>query len=56
MLYINASSYKIPIPKKNRGGEVGVVKNDDGIPTLTTTLEEAWNSGYMRNVPNDVAW
>ena len=49
----NASSYKIPIPnKKIRGGEVGVVKNDDGIPANFnhTTLEEAWNSGYMRNV------
>lgn len=34
------------------GGEVGVVKNDNGIPANFnhTTLEDAWNSGYMRNV------
>ena len=46
---------QIPIPiKRSRGGEVGVVKNDDGIPHQRTTLEDAWNSSYMRNVPNDV--
>ena len=38
--------------KKIGGGEVGVVKNDDGIPANFnhTSLEEAWNSSYMRNV------
>ena len=49
----NASSVQDPDSnKKIGGGEVGVVKNDDGIPANFnhTTLEEAWNSGYMRNV------
>lgn len=34
------------------GGEVGVVKNDDGIPANFnhTSLADAWNSSYMRNV------
>ena len=49
----NASSVQDPDSnKKIGGGEVGVVKNDDGVPANFnhTTLEEAWNSGYMRNV------
>ena len=34
------------------GGEVGVLKNDNGesVNFNTTRLEEAWNSSYMRNV------
>ena len=49
----NASSVQDPDSnKKIGGGEVGIVKNDDGVPANFnhTTLEEAWNSGYMRNV------
>ena len=49
----NASSVQDPdSSKKIGGGEVGVVKNDDGIPANfnPTSLEEAWNSSYMRNV------
>ena len=49
----NASSVQDPDSNnKIGGGEVGVVKNDDGVPANFnhTTLEEAWNSGYMRNV------
>ena len=49
----NASSVQDPdSSKKIGGGEVGVVKNDDGIPANFnhTTLADAWNSAYMRNV------
>ena len=49
----NASSVQDPdSSKKIGGGEVGVVKNDDGIPANFnhTTLTDAWNSSYMRNV------
>jgi len=49
----NASSVQDPDSnKKIGGGEVGVVKTDAGIPANFnhTTLEEAWNSEYMRNV------
>lgn len=49
----NASSVQDPdSSKKVGGGEVGVLKTDNGIPANFnhTTLEEAWNSGYMRNV------
>ena len=49
----NASSVQDPDSNiKVGGGEVGVVKNDDGVPANFnhTTLEEAWNSSYMRNV------
>lgn len=49
----NASSVQDPNSDvKIGGGEVGVVKNDNGIPANFnhTTLEEAWNSSYMRNV------
>ena len=49
----NASSVQDPDSNvKIGGGEVGVVKNDDGIPANFnhTTLDEAWNSSYMRNV------
>lgn len=49
----NASSVQDPDSNlKVGGGEVGVVKNDDGIPANFnhTTLEDAWNSSYMRNV------
>jgi len=49
----NASSVQDPdSSNKIGGGEVGVVKNDDGIPANfnTTSLTDAWNSSYMRNV------
>jgi hypothetical protein len=49
----NASSVQDPdSSKKVGGGEVGVVKNDDGIPANFnhTSLADAWNSSYMRNV------
>jgi MoaA/NifB/PqqE/SkfB family radical SAM enzyme len=49
----NASSVQDPdSSNKIGGGEVGVVKNDDGVPANFnhTSLEEAWNSSYMRNV------
>lgn len=49
----NASSVQDPdSTTKVGGGEVGVVKNDDGIPANFnhTTLDQAWNSAYMRNV------
>ncbi len=49
----NASSVQDPDSnKKIGGGQVGVVKREDGVPANfnTTTLEEAWNSSYMRNV------
>ena len=49
----NASSVQDPDSnKKVGGGEVGIVKNDDGVPANFnhTSLEDAWNSGYMRNV------
>ena len=42
----NASSVQDPDSnKKVGGGEVGVVKNDDGVPANFnhTSLEEAWN-------------
>jgi hypothetical protein len=49
----NASSVQDPNSNvKIGGGEVGVVRNDFGIPANfnNTSLEEAWNSAYMRNV------
>jgi MoaA/NifB/PqqE/SkfB family radical SAM enzyme len=49
----NASSVQNPDSNlKTGGGEVGVVKNDDGTPANfnNTSLDEAWNSSYMRNV------
>ena len=49
----NASSVQDPDSnKKVGGGEVGIVKNDDGIPANFnhTSLTDAWNSSYMRNV------
>lgn len=49
----NASSVQDPdSSNKIGGGEVGVLKNDDGIPANfnTTSLQDAWNSSYMRNV------
>lgn len=49
----NASSVQDPdSSNKVGGGEVGVLKNDDGIPSNfnTTSLHDAWNSSYMRNV------
>ena len=49
----NASSVQDPdSSNKIGGGEVGVVKNDDGVPANFnhTTLDQAWNSAYMRNV------
>jgi len=38
--------------KKVGGGEVGVLKNDDGKPANfnTTGLKDAWNNSYMRSV------
>ena len=51
----NASSVQDPNSNnKVGGGEVGVVKNDDGVPANFnhTSLAEAWNSSYMRNVRN----
>ena len=49
----NASSVQDPdSSKKIGGGEVGVVRNDDGIPANfnNTSLADAWNSNYMKNV------
>lgn len=49
----NASSVQDPDSSiKSGGGEVGVVKNDNGVPANfnTTSLSDAWNSAYMRNV------
>lgn len=49
----NASSVQDPdSSNKVGGGEVGVIKNDDGVPVNfnTTSLADAWNSEYMRNV------
>ncbi len=51
----NASSVQDPnSTNKIGGGEVGVIKNDDGIPANFnhTSLTDAWNSSYMRNVRN----
>lgn len=49
----NASSVQDPDSSiKVGGGEVGVLKNDNGdsVNFNTTRLEEAWNSSYMKNV------
>lgn len=49
----NASSVQDPDSSiKIGGGEVGVITNDSGIPSNFnhTSLEDAWNSEYMRNV------
>lgn len=49
----NASSVQDPDSDvKVGGGEVGIVRREDGTPANfnNTTLEEAWNSSYMRNV------
>lgn len=49
----NASSVQDPDSSvKIGGGEVGVITNDSGIPANFnhTTLNDAWNSEYMRNV------
>lgn len=37
---------------KEHGGEVGILKNEDGKPANFnhTSLEEAWNNSYMRNI------
>lgn len=47
----NASSADATNDKKY-GGEVGILKNDNGRPANlnTTELETAWNNSYMRNV------
>lgn len=48
----NASSVQDPdSTKKNHGGQVGVLRNNDGIPANlnNTTLLDAWNNDYMRN-------
>lgn len=47
----NASSADATNDKKY-GGEVGILKNDNGKPANlnTTDLEQAWNNQYMRNV------
>lgn len=46
----NASSAG-PTPDKKYGGEVGIVKNDDGKPANFnhTDLMDAWNNTYMRS-------
>ncbi len=49
----NASSVQHPDSDiKVGGGQVGVIKNSMGIPTNfnTTSLADAWNSDYMKNV------
>ena len=49
----NASSVQDPNSNiKIGGGEVGVVRTEAGLPANfnTTSLEEAWNSAYMKNV------
>lgn len=49
----NASSVQDPdSSKKVGGGEVGVLKNDDGKPANFnhTTLSDAWNNTYMKSV------
>jgi len=49
----NASSVQDPDSnKKIGGGEVGVIKNEDGVPANFnhTSLADAWNSSYMKNV------
>lgn len=49
----NASSVQDPNSNiKIGGGEVGVVRTEAGLPANfnTTSLEEAWNSSYMKNV------
>jgi len=45
----NASSASA-LPDKKHGGEIGIVKNDDGKPANLnhTSLKEAWNNSYMR--------
>jgi MoaA/NifB/PqqE/SkfB family radical SAM enzyme len=41
---------------KIHGGEVGILKNDDGKPANFnhTSLSEAWNNSYMRNIRKDM--
>jgi organic radical activating enzyme len=49
----NSSSVQDPDSNtKVGGGRVGVIKNDRGHPSNlnTTSLKEAWNSDYMRNI------
>ena len=49
----NASSVQdADSSKKIGGGEVGVLKNDDGAPANfnTTNLTDAWNNTYMKSV------
>jgi len=49
----NASSVQDPdSSKKVGGGEVGVLKNDNGAPANfnTTNLTDAWNNTYMKSV------
>lgn len=49
----NASSVQDPdSTKKTGGGQAGVLRREDGIPANlnNTTLMEAWNNDYMRNV------
>jgi hypothetical protein len=49
----NASSVQDPdSSNKIGGGEVGVLKDENGVPSNfnTTSLHDAWNSSYMKNV------
>lgn len=49
----NASSVQDPdSTKKSGGGQVGVLRTEDGLPANlnNTTLLDAWNNDYMRNV------
>jgi hypothetical protein len=47
----NASSAAATNDKK-WGGEVGILKNDDGKPANLnhTTLSQGWNNGYMKSI------
>lgn len=47
----NASSVSASNDKEH-GGEIGVMKNDDGSPANfnTTSLAAMWNANYMRNI------
>ena len=49
----NASSVQDPdSTHKINGGQVGVLKTDSGVPANlnNSTLQDAWNNDYMRNV------
>jgi hypothetical protein len=49
----NASSVQSPDSSfKGSGGQVGVIRQNNGLPANlnNTTLNEAWNNDYMRNI------